>query len=148
VIPASAISFLPKGNESTQALTQPNMQRSPISLWFVSLDPLTHIVVEKEDWFFGVIDIPTFRETSEGRVVDMSLVSLTELFFRSNDGNRMSEENHKRVNPGELGLDNMTGVEVDVPWGVETRPRNTGGSGQGSGSGGGTNTLGGGISYR
>jgi len=145
-VPASVITFLPNGNAATGSLTSPDMQWSPVSMWLVELDPMTGAVIDQEDYFFGVIDIPTFREVAEGRAVDMKLVATTELFFQVNDGNRLSTENHNRVHPGERGLDNMTGVEIEVPWGTERRPRNagSGGSGGGGGGGGGGGSPGGG----
>ena len=136
-VPATALTFLPNGNEASEALTSPDMQFSPVSIWLIEKDPVSGVTINQELFFKGVVDVPTFREGSEGRLIDMRLVALSELFFQGNDGNRLSEENHKRIHPGERGLDNMTGVEIEVPWGTETRPRNsgtTGASSLGSGS--------------
>lgn len=132
-IPASTLSFLPSSNAAAETLTSPDMQWSPVDIKIVSMDEASGAVLEVEDYFSGVIDIPTFRETSQGRVIDMQLVSNSELFFQQNDGNRLSAENHTRVHPGERGLDNMTGIEIDVPWMTESRPRNQGSGGSSSG---------------
>lgn len=133
-VPASSITFLPNGNTASQFLTSPDMQFSSVSIWLYEKDQNLNAITNYEGYFFGLVDIPTFREGSEGRLIDMRLVAASELFFLGNDGNRLSEEHHKRLHPGERGLDNMTGIEVEVAWGTETRPRNSGTTGSSSGS--------------
>jgi len=113
------------------------MQFSPVSIWLYEKNQQLGVITNYEGYFFGVVDIPTFREGSEGRLIDMRLVASSEIFFQGNDGNRLSEENHKRIHAGERGLDNMTGIEVEVAWGTETRPRNSGTTGSSGGSTGG-----------
>ena len=122
-VPAANLTFLPPGNAASEALTSPDMQFSPVSIWLIEKDDRTGLVTYYEGYFFGAVDLPTFREGSEGRLIDMRLVSLSEFFFQSNDGNRLSAENHTRIHNGERGLDNMTGVEIEVPWGSQTTPR-------------------------
>lgn len=130
--PAAAITFLSNTNAAAQNLTSPDMQRSPVSIWQASVNSETGSVLAVVALFFGFIDVPTLRDGASGRMIDMTLVADTERFFLANEGNRLSQENHQRRYPGELGLNNMTGVEIDVPWGTESRPRGsstTGGAG-------------------
>jgi len=141
--PAAGITFLSNANAAVDALTDPSMQWSPVSIWQASLNSQTGIVLAAVGLFFGFIDVPTLRDGASGRMVDLTLVADTERFFMVNEGNRLSQENHQRRYPGELGLNNMTGVEYDVAWGTETRPRGTGSGGQGGSGGGG---LGAGVS--
>jgi len=124
--PAASITFLTNSNTSAGDLTNPAIQFSPVSIWQASVDSQTGGVIAVVPLFFGVVDVPTVRDGSQGRTIDMTLVTDTERFFMVNEGNRMSAENHKERHPGELGLDNMTGVEREVAWGTETRPRSSG----------------------
>lgn len=139
--PAASITFLANSNAAVSTLVNPSNQWSEVSMWQSVVDMTTGLVVGVEGLFFGVIDVTTLREGSEGRLLDIDLVSDTERFFMVNEGNRLSQENHQTRYPGEYGLNNMTGVEYDVAWGTESRPRGTGaqapGYGYGSGSSGG-----------
>ena len=130
--PAAAISFYPNSNAATEDLTHPSIQWSPVSIWVASVDGTTGLIIRPVPMFFGFVDVPTLRDSAEQRVVDMTLVSDTERFFIQNEGNRLSQENHQRVYPGELGLNNMTGVEYDVAWGTESRPSAQTSSGSGA----------------
>lgn len=144
--PAAAITFLANSNSAVGNLTDPSMQWSPVSIYQASINAQTGVVIAAIPLFFGFVDVPTLRDGTSGRLVDMTLVADTERFFMVNEGNRLSQGNHQSRYPGELGLNNMTGVEADVPWGTESRPRGAGvrtGSGYGGGSGGGS----GGRSY-
>lgn len=144
--PAASLTFLPNSNASNQVLTAPSIQWSPVSIWVASVDRLTGAVIRGVSMFFGFIDVPTSRQGKEHREIDMTLVSDTERFFIQNEGNRLSQENHQRLHPGENGLNNMTGVEYDVAWGTESRPANqnagsTGSFGSGSGLFGATRNI-------
>lgn len=134
--PAAGITFLANSNAALGTLTDPSMQWSPISLWQASVNQTDGTVIATVGLFFGLIDVPTLRDGSSGRLVDMSLVSGTERFFMANEGNRLSQENHQRRYPAEYGLNNMTGVEIDVAWGTESRPRGSGARTPGYGTGG------------
>ena len=129
--PAAAITFLANSNAATDDLTSPAMQWSPVSIWQAAINSETGIVIDTVGLFFGFVDVPTLRDGASGRLVDMTLVADTERFFMVNEGNRLSQENHLARYPGELGLNNMTGVEYDVAWGTESRPRGTGSGGAG-----------------
>lgn len=131
--PSAAITFFPNSNAAAETLTDPSLQWSPISIWVASVDGLTGQIIRAVGMFFGFIDVPTFRDGAEQRMIDMTLVSDTERFFIQNEANRLSQENHQRVHGlNELGLNNMTGVEYDVAWGTESRPGSVSTSGGGS----------------
>ena len=132
--PAASISFYPNSNAATEVLTSPALQWSPISIWTASIDKTTGGIIRAVSLFFGFVDVPTSRQNKEQRVIDMTLVSDTERFFIQNEANRLSQENHQRVHPGENGLNNMTGVEYDVAWGTESRPASVGSSSISSGN--------------
>jgi len=132
--PAAVITFLANSNAALNSLTGPEMQWSPVAIWQASVDSQDGTVIAAIPLFFGFVDIPTLREGAEGRFVDMEIVSDTERMFLANEGNRLSEESHQRRYPGERGLSNMTGVERQVAWGTEDRPRASSGSSGGGSS--------------
>lgn len=125
--PAAGITFLTDENASAETLTSPAMQWSPVAIWQASVNGQTGTVLAVVPLFFGFVNIPTLRDGSNGRLIDMTLVADTERFFITNEGNRLSQENHQSRYPGENGLNNMTGVETDVAWGTQARPRTTNG---------------------
>lgn len=131
--PAVVITFLANSNAALQELTGPEMQWSPVAIWQASVDSQSGTVLAAIPLFFGFVDIPTLKEGSEGRFIDMEIVSDTERMFLANEGNRLSEEAHQRRYPTERGLSNMTGVERQVAWGTEDRPRGSNGSSSSSG---------------
>lgn len=135
--PAAAITFLANSNAAVGSLTDTSMQWSPVAIYQASINSQSGQVIAAIPLFFGFVDVPTLRDGASGRMVDMTLVSDTERFFMVNDGNRLSQGNHQSRYPGELGLNNMTGVEYDVAWGTESRPRSSGASTSGGYTGGG-----------
>lgn len=133
--PAASITFSPNSNAATETLSHPNMQLSPVSIHQVSVDGSNGQVLASVLLFEGFLDTPVLAVGKGSRSLEMSLISDTDRFFMIYEGNRMSQENHQRRWPGELGHNNMSGVEQDVAWGSESRPRSSGAS-----SGGGTSS--------
>jgi len=130
--PAISLIFYPKDNAAAGELSSPDMQGAPIEVHQVLIDGNTGEVIMSEPLFFGFVDVPRVTIGRTSREVELTIVSDSERLFMIYEGNRMSEENHKRRFPAERGHDNMTGVESEVAWGTETKP-----SSRGSTSGGG-----------
>lgn len=126
--PAISLIFYPKDNAAASDLASPNMQGSPIEVHQVLIDGNTGSVVDSEALFFGFVDVPRVTIGRTSREVELTIVSDSERLFMIYEGNRMSEENHKRRFPNERGHDNMTGVESEVAWGTETKPSSRGSS--------------------
>lgn len=139
--PAAAITFLANSNAALEDLTSPNMQWSPVTIWQAAINKETGLVIAAIPLLYAFIDVPTLKAGAGGLSVEMTLVSDTERFFIANEGNRLSQENHQRRHPGELGLNNMTGVEIDVAWGTESRPVGSATTSGGGGSGGGSSSF-------
>ena len=125
--PAISLIFYPKDNAAAEELSSPEMQKSPIEIHQALIDGETGLVVDSEALFFGFADVPRVTIGKTSREVEIVIVSDSERLFMVYEGNRMSEENHKRRFPNERGHDNMTGVENDVAWGTETKPAARGG---------------------
>lgn len=136
--PSASLSFIPNSNAALETLSHPSMQMSPVKITQVAI--VGGAVVASLLLFDGVIDTPILTISQQERHLEMSLISDTDRFFLIYEGNRMSQENHQRRWPGELGHNNMSGVERDVAWGTETRPR--GSSSATSNGGGGANLNG------
>lgn len=147
-VPAASITFLVNENATAAQLTDPSIQLSKVTISQATVDPDTGMVITSIPLFSGVVDVPILEEGDSGRSVKMTLVSDAERFFMVNEGNRMTQENHQRRWPGELGLNNMTSIERAVAWGTTSKPRSSGNGSGGGGTGGGIDRFGLGFQSR
>lgn len=136
-LPEGRMMWLPASSAAAAALSSPAYQNSSIQLWLAQVDPVTHQVIHAEDMFRGLLNQTTLRRTRGNRVLEMSFLSRWVKLFLINEGNDLSSAAHQRVFPGELGFDNMTGLQPDVAWGTAGPPMGYGGSVGGYGGGGG-----------
>ena len=133
--PAGRLVFLPQSTAAAADLSQPSFQDSPFTFWTGRVDEATGVVVHSRVEFTGLLDVTRLIIGRGVRKLEMDFVSENERLFQRNKGNNLSPRFHKLINPGELGLDNANGLQIAVPWGVETPPR--GYTNVGSGGGGG-----------
>jgi hypothetical protein len=84
-------------------------------------DPATGLVIgQPEVLFLGEIDVPTINIDQAGaRTLEYTIVSVFERLFEVEEGQRASNGWHQTIWPGELGLDFMTGTDVNLYWGVK-----------------------------
>mgnify|MGYP003148745698 CR=1 FL=1 len=117
--PEITLSLFPPDLSATAALSHPSMQGSPVNLMLGAIDPISGIVLGvPESMFLGEIDVPTVTLDEGGqRSVSYSIVSVFERLFETEEGQRASDGYHQSIYPGELGLDFMTGTDVNLYWG-------------------------------
>ena len=85
-----------------------------------ALDPATGIVIADPHLLFvGELDVPTLHSKANARELDYEVVSVFERFFQDDEGARLAPGYHKSIWPGELALDEITGVTQTYYWGVE-----------------------------
>jgi len=132
--PGLGLTFLPSSAAAAATLTNPAFQGSPVRVWLAEVDPATGAVSGTPELAADMmIDTTVLRAGRGYRAIDMELISAAERLMLINEGNTLSARHHKSVWPGELGLDNATGVSTAVAWGVAGPPR---GSALGGGGGG------------
>lgn len=120
--PAFRMTLLPPSTSAAADLSAPGMQGSRARFWIAEIDPDAGTVIGTPDLQFdGMIDQTILRVGLRKLELDMTFVPLAERLFSRNEGNSLNPSFHKRVNPGELGEDNATGLGIGVAWGVEAQ---------------------------
>jgi len=133
-VPALDVEFYPPDDAPIGDLSKPGYQQSRARFWVAQYDAQTGQVIGTPHLKFdGQIDQTSLRLGTGERTLAVTVVSTAEILFEGNTANGFNSAFHKANNPGELGHDNGTGLNVPVAWGVEA-PR---GGGVGGGAGGG-----------
>ena len=135
--PELGLTWAPPDVADAFLLTDPANQGRRAWLSILSLDHDTHAVLAERRIFTGLVDSAELTlDGGRGRMVRMGLATEIDRFLKTDKGNRLNHAFHQKVNPGEMGLSQMTGTIVESPWGVKGRPRRGGGGGGGGGNGG------------
>jgi hypothetical protein len=136
--PAGAITFIPPDGVSSSSLNSPNNAGSRVRIWLAEVDQETGAVIGSPDpmadW---IVDYPEMSNGKQGRRLTLNCVTTSEAMFERNLGNSLSPAFHKRMYPGETGLDNASGVATSVAWGAASAPRGTSSVGSSSSNVGG-----------
>jgi hypothetical protein len=119
--PEVTISLFPPDISATAVLVNAAMQGSPVKIMAGAVDPMSGVAIgAPEVLFLGEIDVPTISIDGSGaRKVEYSVVSVFERMFEVEEGQRASNGWHQSINPGELGLEFMTGTDVNLYWGAK-----------------------------
>jgi hypothetical protein len=122
--PAGTITFVPAPDAAVEDICSADMQGARLRVWIAEIDDDTGAIIgtprQEQD---SVIDVPRLVIGMNKREVEMDFASSLERMFIVNRGNGLSGEFHRRIYPGERGLDNMTGVTYQFAWGVASAPR-------------------------
>jgi len=119
--PGLGFSLLPPAGADEDAAATDDMQGNRLRFWIGALNPDSGAVIGEPILLFdGDIDVPMLVAAQAGLRVDFDCVSGMEKFFENDEGLRLSPASHKRVWPGEAGLDFVTGVKDTVFWGQTT----------------------------
>lgn len=154
--PKMRVVIRPPTLAASAQLNLPGNQGSLFRLWYGCVEQVTGaVVLYPEMLFWGWLDQPRYvggKDTVPG--VEYDVASAMELLFAAEEGQRLNHAFHTRVFPGELGLQYVTEVERQLPWGVDTARSpmisatdggySSGGGGGGTGTGGGSGGGGGG----
>lgn len=123
--PSASVTFItpPEDEVAAADLNNPNYQGARMRVWLAEIDPETGLVDGDPDLEIdAIIDQPFLRWPASGRELDIGFVSGWQRLLSLNEGNVMNGATHKRVHPGELGLDNANGVPREGPaWGTTSR---------------------------
>lgn len=148
--PTVRFTFLPASLDALADITNPANQGSPIYIWFGAVDEATGLLIgEPELLFNGELDTAEVEAGPESTVIAFDAVSAWERLFEANEGHRLNHQFWQSVYPGALGLQYVTEIQRDLPWGYDApRPRVVsnvvgGGTGGGSPIGGGPRVGGG-----
>lgn len=119
--PEVTIGLFPPDLSATATLAHPDMQGSVVTIMAGALDAASGSVIgAPEILFVGEIDVPTIDVDGEGkRTLSDTVVSVFERLFETEEGQRASNGWHQSIYPGELGLEFMTGTDVNLYWGAK-----------------------------
>lgn len=119
--PEVTVTLFPTDLASTAVLANPTMQGSVARLMVGALDPISGIAIGvPETIFLGEIDVPKVQVDQNGmRTVELTIVSVFERLFEVEEGQRATNGWHQSIWPGELGLEFMTGTDVNLYWGAK-----------------------------
>lgn len=125
--PAGVLSMAPASTAAAAVLSQPGYQGSRIRMWVAEIDDDTGQVIGQPDQMVDwQIDSTRLRIARGSRVLEIGCVTQGQRLMLKNEGNVLSPAFHRTVYPGQAGLDNATGLSVDVAWGTASPPRGTG----------------------
>lgn len=116
--PGLTITLYPAEDAEPNELANAEMQGARVRFWLGARNDATGLPIGDPLLLFdGEVDVPTFVIDQGTRSVEFDCVGGMERFFEAEEGIRLAPAFHKRVWPGELGLDFVTGVADTVYWG-------------------------------
>jgi hypothetical protein len=134
--PAGTLTFIPDPDAAPTTINAPTLQGTRIRMWIGEIDRDTGLLDGDPDQMLdSIVDVTKLKLGRGVKAIEVDIVSRAERLFLLNEGNVLSGEFHRRIYPGELGLNNAIGVSTVVAWGVASAPRGTSYSGGGSGRG-------------
>lgn len=144
--PRMRLEIRPPTRAAAATLNLPENQGSPVRLYFGAVNSVTGAVVPSPDLiFFGKLDVPKYAG-GRARRIEFDVFSAWEDLFSDAEGERLNHAFHTKAFPNERGLEFVSDVERQLPWGADV-PKSpavssaTGVGGGGAGGGG----YGGGI---
>lgn len=130
--PSGTLTFSPHPDADPAVINSPALQGTRIRMWIGEIDRDTGLLIGDPDLMLdSLVDVTTLKLGRGSRQLQVDIVSRAERLFILNEGNVLSGEAHRRIYPGETGLDNALGVPIIVAWGVTGAPRGTISSGSG-----------------
>ena len=141
--PEITITLNPPDVSATAVLARSDMQGCRAHLMAGAIDPISGLVIgAPETLFLGEIDVPTIGIDQNGaRTLEYSVVGVFERLFEVEEGQRASNGWHQSIWPGELGLEFMTGTDVNLYWGAKPAAGSTAKKGVSSSASGGSSNL-------
>jgi len=132
--PGFEIMWNPASVAAATDLSGIDKQGAEVEIDVLEINRATGAITADVRMFTGVIDYTIIEGAKNQRVLRMGLTTDIDRVFNTDKGNTLNTAFHKKVNPGELGLDYTTSTTIPQPWGdkgPKYRP-NTGGGGGGA----------------
>jgi len=118
--PHLTLQLQPPSNTAAVALCDPAAQGSQVTLWFGALDRVTGLPIGTPYvLWIGDLDVPTLVADRGTRVVKIDAASGWDRFFDVDEGILLTNASHQAFWPGELGLEYITEVQAQIPWGQD-----------------------------
>jgi hypothetical protein len=139
--PEITVTINPASLAATAVLSNANMQGAPAHLMAGAIDRTSGLVIGMPvTLFLGEVDVPTISIDQTGaRTLEYILVSGNERLFEIEEGQRASNGWLQSIYDGDLGLEFMTGTDVNLYWGAKPAAGSTAKRGNSPPSGGSSN---------
>jgi len=110
----------PPTTGAAASLCNPAYQGSVVNIWFGAVNRATGATVSAPylAWS-GFVDTMTLAIDRNARVVKVDAESTWDRFFDTDEGILLDNSTHQSIWPGELGLEFVTYVQQQVPWGSD-----------------------------
>lgn len=129
--PAFDLTWSVKNATSAVALTQPEIQGSPVQWRIVSIIRETNAIISDHLIFSGLVDNAEIQISNDAYLLVMGFATQLDRLLKTDKGNRLNRSFHRKVRPGEAGLDLMTGTTINADWGDKALVGSRGGGGGG-----------------
>lgn len=122
VAPNSSIDIHIAPTATIADIAGPAVQLSSFKIWLAALelDSSSHLAVipDPELVFDGFVDQATINIDKNRYDVEYTIISAFDYFFEDTEDQRLNGQFHQSIWPGELGLNNVTGVAKKIYWGT------------------------------
>ena len=110
----------PPSNAAAAALCNPTAQGSQVTLWLGAVNRSTGLAIAPYQMWQGDLDTMTLAIDRGARLVKMDAESIWDRFFDTDEGILLDNATHQAIWPGELGLEYVTEVQAQIPWGSDS----------------------------
>lgn len=122
--PGLNVTINPPTADAAAILGSEDMQGKSVLIWFGVLSPNAGVVQDPLLIFNGQVDQGVLSVGAGTRSIALACVSVWELMFDDQQGNRLTNAWHQSAWPGELGFEFVTAITRQLPWGADTpRPQ-------------------------
>jgi hypothetical protein len=118
--PALRVTINPPTADAAAILAGQDMQGRRVLVWVGALDPvLGQVVPDPLLVFAGEVDQGIVRVGLGTRALVLEVVSVWDRLFEDLEGPRLTNSYHQAAWPGERGLEFVTDVKRQLPWGSD-----------------------------
>lgn len=118
--PTSVIEILPPSNAVLPIVSAANARNARVRVWAVTLDPVTNAVTGADLWLDGLLGMPTNTGDAKRRSISIAIKSRLARFLEPDEGIRLNQATLQRAYPGAKGLQYVSSVARNIPWGSDT----------------------------
>lgn len=115
--PRLQIALQPPFSGTTSLIANPLYQGAEVDVWLVLVNQDTGNAYPLIKQWVGVLDVAHIVESFNSRVVQLDVGSGWDFMLQGTDGIRLNGISHKRIWPGETGLDHIIAAQVEPYWG-------------------------------
>lgn len=118
--PHLVLGIFPPTNTASAAICEPSTQGSQVSMWFGAVNRSTGALIGTPYLCWkGQLDTAVGTFDRNQRFVKIDAESSWDRLFDQDEGILLDNATHQMIWPGELGLEYITNVQYQIPWGLD-----------------------------